>query len=357
MGVSWIYKLKKAELIELLEKAQLDSTGNTVDLRQRYIEYVRQHPELHELREDPEGYDEERDKTRDELIVSLVEAGEAVTEPTAPLGGDNENEDLQDTPRREGLVRRVIHSTPIMDTVNSSTLDRMRKWGLHYEGRDPYSFLERIDELQHAYQLTDEQMLRGFPELLKGDALLWYRNEIQSVRNYRDLITSFRQYYLSTRELRNLETTISLKKQGNNEDFRKFSSALRTLMRRHGGYDLVREIDMLYWNMLPKFRLHIHRTGIENVNDLLQRVSGIEEILKEIDNNDKLKVNKKIVCEVNAKYNFKTDCWNCGQTGHRKLECENEKLKFCSFCGKKGTWSKFCKCVKPGNSKKTESKE
>lgn len=168
-----------------------------------------------------------------------------------------------------------------MEMVGTPLLEQMRKWGLNYDGRDPYAFLERINELQQAYQLSDEKIFRGFPEHLKGDALLWYRNDVRSVTNLKDLLQSFRQYYLSPHELRNLEFSISSKKLEFNEDFRKFVGVLWTLMRRHGGYEAEKEIDIIYWNMLPKYRLYIPRNEVSLVNLLLQRVEGIAKITRD----------------------------------------------------------------------------
>lgn len=102
-------------------------------------------------------------------------------------------------------------------------------------------------------------MHRGFPELIQGDTLLWYWNEIRSLANCRKLLQSLKQYFLSPYELRHLEFSIILRKQEVAEEFRKFCVCLRTLIRRHGSYDTECELDVLYWNMFPKFRLHIPR--------------------------------------------------------------------------------------------------
>ena len=47
----------------------------------------------------------------------------------------------------------------------------MRKWNCRFEGKDVYSFLKRVDELRTAYGVSDEQLLQGLPQLLRGDAL------------------------------------------------------------------------------------------------------------------------------------------------------------------------------------------
>lgn len=110
----------------------------------------------------------------------------------------------------------------------------MQKWGCQFDGLDPYTFLERKKELQQVYQLSKKRMLRSFSELLKGDALLWYRNEIRIISFYGELLKSLRQHYLSPDELINLETLIAARKQEANESFKNYVNFLRTLMRRDG---------------------------------------------------------------------------------------------------------------------------
>uniref|UniRef100_A0A1Y1LV18 Retrotransposon gag domain-containing protein n=1 Tax=Photinus pyralis TaxID=7054 RepID=A0A1Y1LV18_PHOPY len=55
--------------------------------------------------------------------------------------------------------------------------DKVRKWGVRFDGTgDPLAFLERIDELRECYGFRDSDLLHTLPEMLKGKALLWYRN-------------------------------------------------------------------------------------------------------------------------------------------------------------------------------------
>lgn len=87
------------------------------------------------------------------------------------------------------------------------------------------------------------------------------------LNNFKELIDSIQLYYLSLRELKNLELQILSRKQVG-EEFQTFSSNLGTLIRRHGNYTAEKELEMLYWNMLSKYRLHIQQNDI-TVNGLL----------------------------------------------------------------------------------------
>ena len=158
------------------------------------------------------------------------------------------------------------------------TLDQMRKWNCHFDGRGVYEFLERVRELQKAYQLTDQQLLRGFPELLRGEAQLWYRNCASTITTWEELEQGLRSFYLSPGERRNLDQQISDRQQGPREPIWVYATALLTLLRRRGGYDNERVMETLYYNMKPGLRLYIRRREASTPEELIQRVQEIEEV-------------------------------------------------------------------------------
>jgi hypothetical protein len=61
------------------------------------------------------------------------------------------------------------------------------------------SFLERLEELQREYGYDGALLLRGLPEMLRGDALLWYRNNRATGVTWEDFFDDFRDYYLPRR--------------------------------------------------------------------------------------------------------------------------------------------------------------
>jgi len=100
----WIYHLSKADLISELETLGIDADGNLDDLHRRLSRYIDQHP----------------DEFRAAVLTVSVPAAEPPAVP-APL----------DTNLRTAKV-----------------MSQMRKWGLHFDGKDPWAFLKRIEELR-----------------------------------------------------------------------------------------------------------------------------------------------------------------------------------------------------------------
>lgn len=58
----------------------------------------------------------------------------------------------------------------------ATVLNLIRKWNLHFEGKDPFAFLEHLAELKNSHRYPNKYLLLGLHELLRGDPLLWYRN-------------------------------------------------------------------------------------------------------------------------------------------------------------------------------------
>ena len=186
MAVSCIYRLTKNQLILELEKYELDTSGSLAVLRQRLVSFARQHPDIFtEKPRDPPDYKEDPDRTNDleqmeaelnglkEILVASSTRREVIAVNT-PMGSTPEQH-IPPPGRYANHPLSTSHQAMAHDDMlphpsrqsTGHTLDQMRKWSCHFDGRGVYEFLERVRELQKAYQLSDEQLLRGFPELLR----------------------------------------------------------------------------------------------------------------------------------------------------------------------------------------------
>lgn len=94
--------------------------------------------------------------------------------------------------RPQQQVKQRTYQTeyiPVQSTLPNSAkvFGQRRKWNGHFDGKDLYSLLKRIQELQRAYQLSDAQVLEGFLELLRDDAQLCYRNIAADITTWAQL--------------------------------------------------------------------------------------------------------------------------------------------------------------------------
>lgn len=137
--------------------------------------------------------------------------------------------------------KKNIEPLPVGQTVNTDMtkediygqMDAIRKWGLHYDGsRDPIEFLERIEELQTAYEIQDNVMLRALPETMKGKAILWYRNHKKYWDNWKDFVRDFTNFFSTTHNTELLEAQIRNRMQRENEETKEYIIDIQTLIRR-----------------------------------------------------------------------------------------------------------------------------
>lgn len=359
--VSWIYKLRKNALIQELEKINEDTSGTKTFLRSRLISYVRAHPEQYtDKPEDDPDYDEELDRTRDleELEAAFQRLRcENVRSTSSPHHQEVEVQNIRGTENQTNNTE--THTT-------AKVMDQMRKWNCHFDGKDLYSFLERVKELQRAYNFSDEEILRGYPELLRGDAQLWHRNYATNITTLEALEQEMRNFYLSPGELRDLDLQINNRKQEAHETIRAFTNTVMTLMRRRGGFTEEKQIEIIYYNMRAEYRLHVSRESIIKTTDIIQKVEAYLKSKIEFENENKINSNSQLKENTQGQHTINTParpskvklstiydrarcCWRCKEQGHDRFNCKNKSKKFCSYCGKDGVFTYNCGCPESGN--------
>lgn len=163
---SWIYKLSKEKLIGIANVYGVESSSTLDEVRRHMSAYMDEHPE--------------------EFASDRGEPG-GLSAP--PLISVNSPEPL----------RELAFPIPEPPGDDSRVMNQIRKWGCHFDGRDPAAFLERVTELRGSYRFSEMQLLKGLPELLRGDALLWYRNFCTIWLTWADFERALRRHYLPRR--------------------------------------------------------------------------------------------------------------------------------------------------------------
>jgi len=221
-------------------------------------------------------------------------------------------------------------------------INQIRKWGHHFDGKDPLSFLERTEELRASYDLEEDHLLLGLPELLRGDALLWYKNNHETWGSWASFCEQFRGYYLPPGYLKRLKREISGRSQRTGESFRAYSGAVLTMMRRAGGYSEREQLEQVYENMDPDYQLYVQLTDQMSMSELHARVAKIEEVNRRRQENQPGTTPAAKSTVATVTYNREECCWRCKQRGHTRLDCKRPPKKFCSRCGKDGVLTREC---------------
>ena len=271
------------------------------------------------------------------------------------IGDQGTNLVPQDTQERQPNVvqqQQSNASAPLTD--RAKVIDQMRKWGLHCDGKDVYGFLERLNELQQAYDFTDQQVLHVFAELQRNDTQLWYRNAANDIRTLSELKKSLRAFYLRPSEQRNLDRQILARRQTPNEPIRTFVTDSLTLMRRHGVFNLEQQLHILYYSVKTEYRLYLKRRELTSINDLIHSEQDLDETQQQVSRTRSQPIPAPPsggIMTVTA-YN-RRDCGRrCKQRGHSRYNCKNQPKKF-SHCGKDDVLSRDCNCHKQANYSRT----
>ncbi|KMQ88475.1 hypothetical protein RF55_12034 [Lasius niger] len=231
--------------------------------------------------------------------------------------------------------------------VDSKVIGQMRKWGCHFDGKDPMAFLEQIAELRDAYGFSDRQLLRGLFELLRGDPLLWLRNNREHWRTWDDFDRDFRGQFLLRRYQAALRREITDRRQRPGETY---ATEMLTLMRRSGGFNRDKQVDRLYENMSPDYKFYVRYDDVTNVTELQARAADYEEI--EAQRREHAKTARKADDKPTVTAAYKKECcWRCKQRGHTRFNCKKSPRKFCSQCGRDGVLTKQCH-PPPGNAER-----
>ncbi|XP_030752316.1 uncharacterized protein LOC115879552 isoform X2 [Sitophilus oryzae] len=394
----WIYSLKKSELAAQLLRFGLDSTGTVEEMRRRIVRFIREGQAGPQPVTQPFGF------PGNSAVVPTVSSTATLTTTTV-------------TATSSGHIAGRVVSSPVVYTStsqpaplpinpgmsNSFNTDPIQvyKWGVTFNGRsDPVTFLERLEEICIAQNIHPDHLLPHLPEVLQGEAALWYRNNRVNYRTWEEFTKEFKIFYYPVNYEVDLEVKISRRVQRHNESVTAYITDLQTLIRRHGSISPNQELQWLYRNLLPEFRQYVRRGDFHDISSFSRITKEFELLNQELRRSSRtftssdveprpnstprrvvpenehagarsnlmviqsqspsqskqrhVSVTPRVVryphrAPNSAKQTSEAICWRCGQTGHFRRQCTSESKIFCSRRKKTGVLSRNCPCVSPGN--------
>ncbi|XP_036141564.1 uncharacterized protein LOC105837615 isoform X1 [Monomorium pharaonis] len=150
----------------------------------------------------------------------------------------------------------------------------------------------------------------------------------------KNFVSEFREYYLLRRYLTQLRHEIQSRLQKSGERYRKYATGVLTMMPRSrggGGYTVADQLDTLYENMEPRYKLYVRRDDTTRVNDLLRHAEDYEAFDEQY--RARQATSKSTVAA--AAYDKTECCWRCKQRGHPRLSKNSEEVLLAVWPGRR----------------------
>lgn len=158
---------------------------------------------------------------------------------------------------------RTVHQAESYANI----MDRIRKWGLRYDGeKDPLGFIERVEELADSYEISRNSIPRALPELLRDKALVWFRNNNRHWQQWDLFKKDFLKFFLSSRYFERLDDEIRQRVQRPGEQFKDYVLTLQGLMR-HSEYTSEQKLNRIYRNSRREYQLYVKRSEFNSLRN------------------------------------------------------------------------------------------
>ncbi|XP_065368773.1 uncharacterized protein LOC135961204 [Calliphora vicina] len=252
---SWVYLLRKEELSQYLEEFALEATGSVEEMRRRLTTFIT---------------GEHKDKTLARLEElesrhSRSATPTALELPTVSFGGRSPQQPIL-SPGTASSQRAANH-TP-----------QMSLWSFRFDGgKDPLSFMERVEEMAEVYELNTDMLPRTMPELLKDSALLWFRNNIRHWQSWVTFRQDFLAFFLPPCYFEELGDQIRKRQQKPRETFRNYVIEMQDMMR-HAGYSKDEQVERIFRNCAVDYQLYIRRNDFKTLDELIKMAENYEVI-------------------------------------------------------------------------------
>ncbi|KAL7726434.1 hypothetical protein ACLKA6_004574 [Drosophila palustris] len=296
---TWIYNLKREELLQYGSEFKIELTGTVDAMRKEFGEWVedneghaphaeridalaRKHGRNSPFRI-PGIHIENPDVNR--TATSLAKMDFASTSEEARRLEDQKREERRapwgtsstfpqnqtNTENRTNLERN-----PVRDYA--AVAKQVREWSFKFDGNSkPLEFLEQVEWSAETYGLELDLVPRAMPELLKGTALKWYIANNEHWRTWTSFATSFQEFFLPRDYFSKLLEEVTRRKQGVDELFKRYMVEMQTLMRPLR-FSKERERQQIYSCSLHDFRAFARPYQNGSLIELMQLAEEFEEL-------------------------------------------------------------------------------
>lgn len=245
------------------------------------------------------------------------------------------------------------------------------KWGLTFNGTSSVkAFLERVNDLSIARNISEDQLFNSCFDLFDGVALTWYRANRDSFVSWGDIVSALKKDFLPPYYDEALLDQIKSRYQGRNESVTIFVAIMQNLFSKLAQPPIKKDqLLIIRRNLLTRY---VNALALQDINDISQLVNLCKRFDEATQYNSKNIIARTDCLEAdlalvnlshpstggtpqNTNAQNLSDvknsltCWNCSKKGHAYMNCREQKKKFCYKCGKPNFTTYTCPSCKSKN--------
>lgn len=233
-------------------------------------------------------------------------------------------------------------------------------WKLKYSGDNSAlslnAFLERVEELITARNVTKDQVFRSAIDLFADRALIWYRANRKSISDWDELVIALREEFQPPDYDEQLFDEIRKRTQGPNESISMYVSTMTNLFARLTiKIPDCNRVKIMSKNLAPFYQSQLGLAEIKTVDELLAmgrklelRRFFVDKYVPPPRRNQTLEPDLAYVASSSASSvssaadNNERKCWNCDREGHFAAQCRQPRRKHCYRCGRPNVITRNC---------------
>lgn len=233
------------------------------------------------------------------------------------------------------------------------------------------AFLERVDELRIARNVSLEMLFDSAIDLFRGKALIWFRAYRSSVTDWDGLTKLLREEFQPYDYNEKLLEEIKRRSQGPDESLGVYVAIMQSMFNRLDvTLSQTTRVKILMKNIAPFYQDKLSLTTVSTIDELLKlgrqleaRKSALEEFkppprrgtskllepdLAYVYSDQGTQGNSKQSQCASVGRDFR--CFNCKESGHLASRCTKPFRRHCFRCGEPNVTTRSCPiCMHQGN--------
>lgn len=284
---------------------------------------------------------------------------------------------------KQGEISRPSTSA-VSNGASTSKSFPVHKWNLTFDGTTKSSvnsFLEQIEELSFARNVSEDELFRSSIELFEGPAKVWYRSVRRKINSWSEVVAALRKDFLPKDSDDDLWEVIRNRRQKKDERVIIYVAAMENLFSRLIVKATQAErLKIIRKNLMEEYHVHLALKEVTSVDQLAEICRVLEDagIIKDQayrSPNARRKVfsleadlahlptresHQRADSTRKVKAVSELRCFQCHQAGHVRRNCQanrrrvdrpNRKGPTCFGCGQAGVIKPNCpNCSKNASS-------